>query len=390
MTMAGATRAPPGARRYAVRAFADIADVDATEWDAILDPDDLQATHRFVSVCQRSGVEGAAYRHVMVYRGDRLAAIATLSRMDVKLDLLSSGIARASIRWVRRQRPSFLVVPVAFCGLPVSFGQSCLRFAPGADPVDLLPILSRELDTFGAETGARILCFKEYAPAESAVLPPLAAAGYFPAPSLPSCRLTIPWSSFDEYLAAMRAGYRRQVRASLRARAALGLEVRVLENFGPESPRIFGLYEQVMDRAEFQLERLNLAFFDELNARLGSQSGAVLLERHGTVAAAAVLLYAPRLVTFLLAGIDYAHNRAFQAYPNLVTEVVAEAIRCRAAALEMGQTSYDLKLRFGAVTSRRDIYLKCLGRVSHTLLRAVAPALFPVARPPARRVHRAS
>ncbi|HYT70365.1 MAG TPA: peptidogalycan biosysnthesis protein [Gemmatimonadales bacterium] len=390
MTVAGATRAPPGARTYAVRAFADIADVDSTEWDAILDPDDLQATHRFVSVCQRSGVEGAAYRHVMVYRGERLAAIASFSRMDVKVDLLATGFARAGIRWVRRHRPSFLVVPVAFCGLPVSFGQSCLRFAPGADRAVLLPILSRELDAFGAETEARILCFKEYAPAESVALAPLAAAGYFRAPSLPSCRLTIRWSSFDEYLAAMRAGYRRQVRASLRARAALGLEVRVVEDFGPDCPPIFGLYEQVMDRAEFQLERLNLAFFDELNARLGSQSGAVLLERRGAVAAAAVLLYGPRLVTFLLVGIDYAQNRACHAYPNLVTEVVGEAIRRRAAALEMGQTSYDLKLRFGAVTSGRDIFVKCRRPLSHALLRAVAPALFPVACPPARRVHRAS
>ena len=390
MTVAGATRAPPWARRYAVRAFADIADVDPMEWDAILDPDDLQATHRFVSVCQRSEVEGAAYRHVMVYRGERLAAVASLSRMDVKLDLLSSGIARAGITWVRRRRPSFLVVPVAFCGLPVSFGQSCLRVAPGANQALVLSILSRELDAFGAETGARILCFKEYAPGESAALAPLATAGYFRAPSLPSCRLAIRWSSFDEYLAAMRAGYRRQVQISLRARAALGVEFHVVEDFGPDCPRIFGLYEQVMDRAAFQLERLNLAFFRELNARLGSQSGAVLLVRDGVVAAAAVLLYGPHLVTFLLTGIDYAQNRACHAYPNLVTEVVAEAIRRRAAALEMGQTSYDLKLRFGAVTSERDILVKCRRRLSHALLRAVAPALFPVVRPLARRVHRAS
>src|SRR6266545_2708741 len=128
MTVAGATRAPPGARTYAVRAFADIADVDSTEWDAILDPDDLQATHRFVSVCQRSGVEGAAYRHVMVYRGERLAAIASFSRMDVKVDLLATGFARAGIRWVRRHRPSFLVVPVAFCGLP-DFSTSTGNYA---------------------------------------------------------------------------------------------------------------------------------------------------------------------------------------------------------------------------------------------------------------------
>lgn len=389
MTAVSAVRARRGTRPYSVRAFTDIADVDPAAWDAIIDPDDLQATHRFVSVCQRSAVEGAAYRHVMVHCGARLAAIASFSRMDVKVDLLATGVARASIRWIRRRHPSFLVVPVAFCGLPVSFGQSCLRLAPGVDRAAVLPLLARELDAFGADTGARLLCFKEYGPAEGPALAPLLAAGYFRAPSLPSCRLAIRWRTFDEYLAAMRAGYRRQVRAGLRVGAAQGLECRVVADFGPDCRRIFRLYEQVMDRAEVQLERLNLAFFEELNGRLGAQSAAVLLERHGALAAAAVLLYSPHVVTFLLAGIDSAQNRPCWAYPNLVTAVVREAIRRGATALEMGQTSYDLKLRLGAATSSREIYIRCPGRVRHALLRAAAPALFPVIHPAARRVYRA-
>ena len=43
-------------RRYVVHAYPDIAGVDPHEWDALLAPDDSHATHRFIGVCQRSGV----------------------------------------------------------------------------------------------------------------------------------------------------------------------------------------------------------------------------------------------------------------------------------------------------------------------------------------------
>jgi predicted N-acyltransferase len=373
---------------YSIRACSDIAEIEPSAWNAIVDADDLQASHEFVSVCQRADVEQAAYRHVMVYRDEQLVGIASFSRMDVHVDLLTTGLARTAVRWVRRLRPSFLVVPVAFCGLPVSFGQSCLRLRPDADEAMVLSLLARELERFARDSGAELLCFKEYEEAQRATLSLLTSAGYVRAPSLPSCRLAIRWRSFDEYLGALRAGYRRQVRASLRVQAERGLTSRVVGDFGAECARIFGLYEQVMDRAQFQLERLNLAFFQELNTRLGEQSGAILLERDGTLVAAAVLLYAPHVITFLLAGIDDAANRQCAAYPNLVTAVVAEAIRRGATHLEMGQTSYDLKLRLGAKPTDRDIYLRHPGRLQHTLLRAGAPILFPVTRPAARRALR--
>jgi len=374
---------------YSLRGFSDIAEIDPSAWNAIVAADDLQASHEFVSVCQRAGVEQAAYRHVLVYRDEQLVGIASFSRMDVHVDLLTTGLARTAVRWVRRLRPSFLVVPVAFCGLPVSFGQSCLRLMPDADQATVLPLLARALEQFARDARADLLCFKEYEQAQRATLSPLAAAGYFRAPSLPSCRLAIRWQSFDEYVGALRAGYRRQVRASLRVQAARGLTCRVVEDFGSECRRIYQLYEQVMDRAQFQLERLNLAFFEELNSRLKEKSGAILLERDGALVAVAVLLYSPHVITFLLAGIDDAANRQCAAYPNLVTAVVAEAIRRGATHLEMGQTSYDLKLRLGAEPTDRDIYLRSPGRFQHTLLRAGAPILFPVTRPAARRALRA-
>ncbi|MEK7799054.1 MAG: GNAT family N-acetyltransferase [Acidobacteriota bacterium] len=372
--------------RYVVHAHSDIAGVDPHEWDALLAPDDVQATHRFIGVCQHSRVADAAYRHITVHDGRQLVAIASFCRMQVALDLLSTGVVRGAIQGVRRWRRDFLRVPVAFCGLPVSFGQSCVRLRPGADAPAIAGLVARELESWAQSSGTAVLCFKEFAPREQPVVEPLMEHGYFRAPSMPSCTLAIAWRTFEEYVGAMRAGYRRQILASLRARDRLGLTVRLVQAWEAEAARIFPLYEQVMDRAPFQLERLNLAFFQHLAADIGDQTRAILVERDGVLLAAAVLLHAPGALTFLLAGIDYAHHRQCQAYFTLVAEVVAEAIRHGATRLELGQTTYDLKARLGAEMSARWLYIKCPNPAVHLTLRVASRALFPTISPPPRRV----
>jgi len=377
--------APAGLR---LDVAASVAAFDPQAWDAVGTSDDLQSTHRFVRACEDSGVERADYRHVMVWDAEGPAAVASFSRMLVSLDLLSTGLTRAAIRAARRLRPGFLRVPLVFGGLPVSFGRSCLRVRPGADLGRILPALHGVAERFAAETGAPMVCFKEFDAAEAARLGPLAALGYVRASSLPSCRLALGWPSFDAYVTALRSGYRRQLLASLRARARERLSVRVVDDWLADCPRIFALYEQVMDRAPFQLERLNLAFFEQLATRLHGEAKAILIEREGTAVAAALMLFSPRLATWLLAGIDYSVNRRCQAYLNVVAEVVRAAIASGAPALEMGQTSYDLKGRMGAVAEPRALLLRYRSRFGHALLRAGCDLLFPVPDVRARRVFR--
>jgi predicted N-acyltransferase len=317
-----------------------------------------------------------------------LLATASFSRMEVALDLLSTGVVRSVTRAVRRWREGFFRVPVAFCGLPVSFGQSSLRIRPGADAPAIAGLIAEELERWAQSTGTRMLCFKEFATRELPVVETLAEHGYFRAPSMPSCTLPITWRTFEEYVGAMRAGYRRQILASLRARDRMGLTVTLVRNWEAQAARIFPLYEQVMEHAPFQLERLNLSFFQSLATDLGDETSALLVERDGALLAAAVLLHSRSTLHFLLAGIDYARHRQCQSYLTLVAEIVAQAIRQGAKRLELGQTTYDLKGRLGAETSPRWLYAKCPQQAVHIMLRAATGVLFPAVSLPSRRVFR--
>jgi GNAT acetyltransferase-like protein len=383
--MSATLLAPAGVRTRVVR---DIREVEPAEWDSFLAPDDLQASHRFVEVCQTSGIEQAGYRHVLVYRDGRLEAVASLSMMRVALDLLAPRVVRDPAGLIRRRWSRFLRVPVLFAGLPVSFGQSCFRIRPGARAGLAVGAVAEVMEDTARDLGARILCWKEFTTGEASALSALPQFGYFPAASLPGCALPIRWGSFADYLAGLRAGYRRQALAALRARSLSGLSIRVADDPAAACDLLYPLYEQVMARARHRLEQLGPEFFRQLVQRFPTETRLLLAERDGRVLGAALLLRAGATTTFMLTGLDYAEHQRHQVYPNLLLDIVADTIRAGSTRLELGQTSYDLKGRMGGITSPRLIYLRHCGRTVHRALRIAGPVLFPDTAVRTRRVFR--
>jgi predicted N-acyltransferase len=382
------SRSPAERSRFQVRVYRDIHEVDAHRWDSLLGPEDLQLSHRFIRTCQESGIENARYWHVNLYDPNGLCCVATLSRFHVSLDVLCRGWTRVAVRTIRRVHREFLRIPMLFCGLPVSFGQPCLRIRDDSDAPAAIRRIAQTMEGIARQTGTSFLCFKEFSPTQAVDTATLESVDYFRATSLPACSLQLRWNSFDDYLGSLRSGYRRQIKKSLEVAHESGLEVRRVERVSPYTDVLFGLYEQVIDRAAHRLERLSLAFFDNLGRNLSGQCRAILIERRGRPLASAILLLTPPVATFLLAGLEYETHLQYQTYQNLVIEVIREAIHTGAARLEMGQTSYELKSRLGAEAVPRYIYLRHRHPVGHALLRKSAALLFPQVDCARRRVFR--
>ena len=184
----------------------------------------------------------------------------------------------------------------------------------------------------------------------------------------------------------MRAGYRRQIQASLIARKEAGLSIRRLEDFSSQTDTIFALYQQTIHRAKHRLETLNSDFFSLLPASLGDRTKAILIEKNGRPVAAAVMVFTPNVATFLFAGMDEERNSEWQIYQNLILEVVKDGIRSGARRLDLGQTSYSMKSRMGAQEEPRYLYLRYSSSLGHFLLHRFSGFLFPKREYPQRRV----
>ena len=279
-------------------------------------------------------------------------------------------------------------MPVILCGLPLSFGQSCLRFSAQADRRIVLQALTGAMAEMAQDHGCGFLCLKEFAEEECEGFGTLQDSGYLRLPSLPSCRLRLHAESFEAFLDTMRSGYRRQARADAETFARRGIAVRRCADLAGTAATLHRFYLTVLDRAEFEVERIPRRFFDLLGHRLGAEASALMLERDGQPIASATVLEAGGKLTFLLSGLDETVADATEMHPLIVCAVLNEAIRRGTPVVELGQTAYGAKMRYGAEPCPRRFYLRHRSVLLHSLLRGATPLLFPARHWPARQVFR--
>ena len=367
---------------------ASINEIDEHTWNQLAPKSVPTATHKFIRLCELSAIEDAQYRHVLIHDRRGLAATVTLTFMSAPLDALSPRYLRRAVHRVRASRLNFMRLSVIFCGLPVSFGQAPLNLRRDADRPAILKLVDGLMREFAEETGSGVLVFKEFMEPAYCEGDELTERSYMKLPSLPYHELSLKWSTFCDYLNAMRADYRRQIRQDTERASKAGLTLERRNDFGDECHRIHALYKEIMQNTENWLEILPLTFFEQLNQLFARETHAVLARHQGTIVGSAILLKSGRSITFLLAGIDQRFNRKFHFYPHLLAGVIADAIDSRADYLNLGQTSDRLKSRFGSTVTKRWIYLRHKQAPVNWLIRRSSPLLFPEPRALSRRVFR--
>lgn len=382
-----------------------IHDIEPEVWDSVGARRGLYWTHRFFSCVESSSIADATYWYILFYDGEQLVATAVLSRFIVGLDLLlPPGVQRVS-GMVRRFIPSFLRLPMLFCGVPVSIGKHTLAVSKSTDQETVLRELNRIMERIARDEGIGYLCFKEFIDRELPALQILEQFGYMKARSIPRVKFEIRWSTFDEYLASMRHGYRRQIRQSLKTMGMTSAELSNLEGISrttacartiitgmnrDNARRTHELYLQVMQRATTRLETLPRDFFEALAQEMDKDLVLLGIEHHGEMLAAAILGCNGAELNFLLAGLEYSHRDQFQTYFNLLNGIIAFGIEKGFRTIDMGQTTYAVKQRLGGRAEPVYFYLRALSSPLNRLLRLLNRLLFPETRLPQRRVFRDS
>jgi hypothetical protein len=177
--------------------------------------------------------------------------------------------------------------------------------------------------------------------------------------TLPSCSMNIGWSSFDEYLLALRSHYRYRYKKALKKAEELSIEV-LEEEF---DYRRYALYEQVYAKSEYKLEKLPIDFF--------RQTEAVIVDFKKGNEPIAFVQYKidnDRMV-FLFGGLDYSQNAKYDLYQNMLLYLVRAAIENNSTSLELGQTAEEIKCRLGAGLENKYLYIHHSNRVINWLVR---------------------
>ena len=322
-------------------------------------------------------------------------AAAFISLLTLDLAMMAGGTVKKIVDQLRTIAPGALKYQAIVCGLPISAGQSHLHIAPGADIDAVVQSLLGEMESLAKPIGARFLILKEFDQHTPQVHQSLKTNGCFMAESPPMNLFPTNFTSFEDYLSALKAPYRSKIVRSQRKFAERGLRVETITQNGPAVAERFTdaahqMYLNVVDRSSIKLEVLSREWFCSMANQFPNESVWLAVYEGDQLLAWAYGLLHGNAYHSLFGGVDYDRNSETDAYFNLTYHELDFALRSGVQEIHLGQTADDFKSRLGAVQNNRWFFLKPLRWKARVVLNLAADRVLPTFPPaPPRHVFHA-
>jgi predicted N-acyltransferase len=360
--------------------------LDIAAWERLCgDPDNPFMDVKFLRCVEQSMADQAKVWYVILRdEGGEPAACACLTEFTVDLAIVAGSGLKKMIGAIRRIFPRLFFFKIMMCGLPVSNGQGSLRIAPGVDHAWVLEQLDSMMRELAAKCGAKFLLFKEFTATECEQMKSVLKLGYTLGESLPMNMFDRKFSGFEQYLAALKAHYRQDIRRSKKKLEKSGFTIARIAG-GPEleqmySEEVHKLYLAVVERAESKLEILPREFFLTMAREFRESISFTYISNDERIVGFNWALRSGQAYRFMFCGIDYKLNEDAELYFNLMYAELDNGLKADVAAIEVGQTADLFKARLGCFQIPLAFYVKAT--IFQGLLRRSARFLFP-ARPPA-------
>lgn len=367
---------------YSCRVYDSMDEVDRDAWDAVrASSNDLFTDPRFISAIATSMAEDTRCWPVLVEdESGQPKAVTCFSLHRVDGALLTGTWLKREVEWMRRIWDGYLRFLILFCGLPVSDGQRTLCVAPDADREQVCEAIDAAIGEKARQLRVGLIVWKEFGPGDCRWLAPLKERGYLQADSLPMSHFEPRFASFEEYLASRNSKARYNIRRSTRKLHEAGLRVvRMRGDDGFDrlyTDEVHKLYEAVVEHSDSRLERLPAEFFREIARRFGKDAQFTVIYKGERIVAFSCNLADKQQFHMLFMGIDYALNRKYDLYFNVLYDGLDCALRARVADICVGQNSPFFKARLGCYQQPRAFFIKGRGLL-RLPLRAFARLLFP-------------
>ena len=336
-----------------VAVLRSVGEVDPAEWDAIASDDYVFQRHGYLLALERARVNDSDYRFFTVRDpGGRLVSHACFYSIATPLDVFlprSRALARL-IATVRRVRRSFLALTSVECGVPTALGPA-IAFRSDLSSSGRRLVLARLLtnDRFATETGAATLVVRDFHDGEMPETAVLAQKGYRRIPLLEAAEIRGAWATFDDYLAALRHGYRQTIRRDIAKARKLGLQRQAVSDFAEFADTMARFWAMTCERSTtYQRERLTPRFFESMGRLAGASIRCRLYWLGDEVVGFSWCHPGRRRYAGTYLGADYACNRQAALIFNMYYDCIADGIETGAPTIDLGIGTYDLKARLGA------------------------------------------
>ena len=310
-------------------------------------------------------------RYALICQGDQPVAVVAAQLVDISggrvwkppepapQQPLVRLLRPATKRVMERLEERMLVA-----GNLMSWGFDGIAFAPGTDPTEVWPGVAealyriRRADKLGGETD--FVMVKDVTPAQ-AHAETLRRYSYRPMETEPNMVLDLDpaWRTYDDYLAALEAKYRRNCRDQLKKLAAANCVVEPLTHLRPVARRLHELYLAVQSRAAVKLVTLPEGFLPALAEAAGDDFRCTVIRRGDEIVGFVTALRDGDTAVGYYIGFDRTVAEAgAPLYLRLLHATIADAIHWRCRRLSLGRTALEPKATLGARPEPMSVWLR--------------------------------
>jgi hypothetical protein len=386
-------------------AFADRIDyLDPAKWDAVTGGNCFFLQRPILRVIENHGPDNVELRYALVFQEEKPVAALAVQIVSFSGDRLGkqsspssgskgkeafAGLLRRAVSPVAKTAISRLRERILVAGNLISWGFHGIAFAKETEPSQIWPGIAealyriRRAERLTGQTD--FVMVKDLTDAQTG-LEALRRFSYRPLETEPNMVLAIDpaWASYEDYLAALDAKYRRNAKDQAKKLANAGCVLESLSNPEAHAARLHELYLEVHDKASIRLVTLPDTCFPALARAAGDDFRCTIVRRGEMILGFVTTLRDGDTAIAWYIGFDRsAASEGLPIYLQLLHATIGHAIEWRCKRLSLGRTALEPKAALGARPEPMSVWLRHRVPAMNWLLRSLLEVV-PHAEPPER------
>ncbi len=378
---------------YVVYDFAKEVEVDS--WNNVLNHSNVYLELDYLKLLENTPGNNFKSRYVVLFHNNKPSAIAYFQVIDFKAsvfgDILDSKVnqikshrARLFEHYIDKSGDD-VVMRLLTCGNNVVSGEHAFLFTEKLSVSHQFKIIEALIDRISKIEKLRgkisaVLVKDFYSPIKGSPKCMFKSEKYVEFNVEPNMVVDIPSgiSLLDEYIGLFSKKYRNRAKAILKSGEQLELRILSVDEIEKTEAEFYALYEQVYNNAKFKLVKLPENYFSECKKIFGERFtfSAFYLNNKPVAFFTGIDLNQSCLEAHYI-GFDYAHNKEYELYQNILYAFLNQAILLRKKRLNLGRTAAEIKSTIGAKNQELTCYVRPQNTVSKVVLKPFINFLQP-------------
>lgn len=368
------------------------------EWRECFGGDDILRSYELQQAVETSNLEDVDI-HYLVGRDERgVACVIPCFGFRFVLINVASPWLRKLAGGIRRIFPGFLRARLFVVGSAVTTCGDHLGFKDFADTQrwdnGKIAEVFEEIERKAASLRLGLIVIKELVGEVAGRLRAALGARYFFAESLPTTHVSVAPRLQGGYYESIRSKYRNKLKKRKAVGAAAGLTWEIAPTCKGYEEDIHQLYLQVLSHADFVFEKVNKAFFQEVDKALADHVFYHLGFRTTPAAdgpcrklvAVELVICGKDTMHPFYSGFDYWIKKDSDLYFNAFYSLIGEAEKRGFTKVHTSQTAYEVKAELGAVRTDLFVGVRHRNPLIHGILYLLKDVFFPRIEVPDREV----